>query len=338
LRLSNRFGTGSAHVREVWAAHSAGQAAVKAGTAIRVTFSGAESVSIPRGESVFSDPFDLVVVAADSVVVSLYVAGRSGPAAGHTSSGPSHGSRFLADGNQAAALMGDVFGPPSNGTSFLVGLDVDAPNDGAIVTLGDSVTEGASSERAYSEFLADRIRSSTTSPRLSVVNAGVGGDAICKILPSRITDDVLSVTGVAGVILTIGINDIGGGRELRTPQSAEAVIAGIKDAVGQLERGGLIVWVSPLPPSGDADRPSVHVPHYSSPEQISKRHAINDWIRGSRWYDARIDFEQALLDPDHPEWIRIAWSADNLHPGTEGQARMAASVDLSIFQILQMKG
>ena len=331
LHFSNRWGAVSAHLCDVMVGRGVGEASVDVLSATRALFDGETMIDIPPGGSVTSDALDFDVLAGSDLVVTFFVAGTSGPAAGHASTGPSHGTLFLAAGNHAADSSGVDFGTPSIGTSFLVGLDVFVANEGVIVALGDSITEGASSERAYSEILAERLRARDATPRLSVVNAGIGGDAISQLLPHRINDDVLGVTGVIGVVLMVGINDLGGGRGSLDPASPEFVITGIEDAVAQMERAGLVVWLSPLPPCGDADRPSLYVPHYSDPERIKRRHAINEWIRQSRWYDARVDFDEALVDPEHPEWIRADWSADNLHPGTAGQEAMAASVDLRVF-------
>ena len=56
---------------------------------------------------------------------------------------------------------------------------------------------------------------------------------------------------------------------------------------------------------------------------------VNDWIRGSGVFDAVIDFDAALRDPEHPTRMAARFdSGDRLHPGDEGNRAMAQAVDL----------
>lgn len=80
---------------------------------------------------------------------------------------------------------------------------------------------------------------------------------------------------------------------------------------------------------GDLIRPSNHS---ATPEQIERRHEVNQWIRASDAYDRRIDFDAAIRYPLEPNWIDPRYNtADNLHPNDAGHQRMADSIDLSIF-------
>ena len=87
-----------------------------------------------------------------------------------------------------------------------------------IVTLGDSITEGAQSTsnafRGWPDRLAERLAAAHSS--WSVVNAGIGGNRLLRYgtgpsALARFDRDVLSVPGVKAVILLEGINDIGRG-------------------------------------------------------------------------------------------------------------------------------
>jgi lysophospholipase L1-like esterase len=338
LHFSNALGAVPLEIRDVslvsrhvgsWGDTRVGAPA--GGAVGQVCFGGEGGVTIPPGADAYSDGVDVEIEPGMPLTVTFFVPRWSGPATGHTSTGPSHGMTFVASGNCARSPDQADFDGPSPGTKYFVGLDVLSPGRGAIVAIGDSITEGASADQAYTDFLARRLGNGLVGGGLSVTNAGVGGDALVKILPRRLQNDVLGLSGVIGAIVMIGTNDVGGGREMRPCPAADFVIAGIQHVATSLIHAGLSVWVRPLPPSGDEGCPSLHVPHYSAPERVETRLLINEWIRSSEYYDPAIDFDRALRDPDHPNWIPRDLSADNLHPSTAGHERMADSIDVRVF-------
>ena len=74
-------------------------------------------------------------------------------------------------------------------------------------------------------------------------------------------------------------------------------------------------------------------PGYYTPEKEEIRKAVNQWIRTSGRFDAVIDFDKAVQDPDHPARFAPAYdSGDKLHPGDAGYRKMAESIDLGLFE------
>ena len=64
-----------------------------------------------------------------------------------------------------------------------------------------------------------------------------------------------------------------------------------------------------------------------------QRQAVNQWIRTSKAYDAVIDFDKAIRDPNKPTRILPAYdSGDNLHPSDAGYKAMADAINLSLFR------
>lgn len=59
--------------------------------------------------------------------------------------------------------------------------------------------------------------------------------------------------------------------------------------------------------------------------------AVNRWIRTSNSFDAVIDFDAILRDPDHPSRLlpRFA-SRDHLHPNDDGYQAVADSLDTNM--------
>ena len=77
----------------------------------------------------------------------------------------------------------------------------------------------------------------------------------------------------------------------------------------------------------------VDLPGYYSESKEAVRQSVNNWIRTSGSFDAIIDFDAVLRDPDHPSRLlpRFA-SEDNLHPNDLGYQAMADAIDLAIFK------
>jgi len=66
---------------------------------------------------------------------------------------------------------------------------------------------------------------------------------------------------------------------------------------------------------------------------FSRMFAVNAWIKTSGAFDAVIDFEAALRDPDHPDRMRPAYdSGDHVHPNDAGYRAMAQQVDLRLLR------
>jgi lysophospholipase L1-like esterase len=71
---------------------------------------------------------------------------------------------------------------------------------------------------------------------------------------------------------------------------------------------------------------------YYTPQGEAKREAVNTWIRKGD-FDAVIDFDAAVRDPDHPTRIRADYDVgDHLHPNDAGYRAMGDAVDLKLFE------
>ena len=67
-------------------------------------------------------------------------------------------------------------------------------------------------------------------------------------------------------------------------------------------------------------------------EVSSLENDINEWMRTSGAYDAVIDFDAAVRDPEQPTKFQEAYhSGDWLHPSDEGYRVMAEAIDLTLF-------
>jgi lysophospholipase L1-like esterase len=55
------------------------------------------------------------------------------------------------------------------------------------------------------------------------------------------------------------------------------------------------------------------------------------WIRTSGQFDAVIDFDALIRDPNAPNNIAAMYNNDNLHPSLAGYQVMGNGVDLTLF-------
>jgi lysophospholipase L1-like esterase len=213
-------------------------------------------------------------------------------------------------------------------------VDVDPVSaDAAVVTLGDSITEGAASTnnafRGWPDRLAERLAAAHS--KWSVVNAGIGGNRLLRYgtgpsALARLDRDVLSVAGVKAIILLEGINDIGRGFYPPTePVTAEALIAADKQIIARAHAHGIKVYGATLTPYKGA--------HYFMPEGEQVREAVNQWIKTSGAFDGVVDFAPSVADKSDPTTFDTNYNlTDKLHPNDAGYQAMANAIDLGLLK------
>lgn len=340
VRLSNAFGDRPVRFGDVRVGIRARGSAIVPGTNRPVTFSGSRRVVVPRGAEVISDPVALAVEADQDLAVSMYVPDATGPATWHAL--PRSTNYISARDNRTGRTSGSGFTRRSTSWFFVSGVDVVAPQAaGAVVALGDSITDGFAStvdaERTWPDVLSDRLRADGGLP-LGVLNQGISGNRVlndsqcCGVNAlARLDRDVLAQPGVETLVVLEGINDIGFS-ELDLPAlapntavSAGEIIAGYEQIIRRAHGRGLRVIGGTLTPFEGA--------RYFTAEGERKRDAVNDWIRTSGAFDGVIDFDAAVRDPADPDRLLPAYdSGDHLHPSDAGYAAMAEAVDLDLLR------
>jgi lysophospholipase L1-like esterase len=334
LRFTNEFGIDPLTVADAHVALSAGGSAIQPASDHAVTFGGAASVNIPPGGAIFSDPVALAVAPLSDVAVSFYLPPQIMRA--ETLHGFADQDNFVADGHSPAAP--DLSQPTTlSSWYFFDGIDV-AAGDGsrAIVTLGDSITDGAHSLRnanlRWPDVLAARLNQDPNLAHISVLNEGIGGNRVLNEMTgpsalSRLDRDVLSQNGVRYVIVLESINDIGHMPHPTAPNdiiTAAQLEFGLKQIADAAHQHGIKAIGATLTPYGGANYAS------DAGEQI--REAVNDWIRSSGTFDGVVDFDKITQDPQNPTHFNPAYdSGDHLHPGDDGYKAMGGGIDLSLF-------
>ena len=343
VELSNEYGTqplviGAAHV-----ALAGEGSAIVAGSDRELTFGGEASVSVPPGAPILSDPVDLEVPPLGSIAVSLYL-----PEITPTST-------FHWEGVQTGYISGEGsfvgetdFEAAETITSriFLSEILVDAPPDArAVVTFGDSITDGATStvdaNHRWPDFLAERLNE--VDAQVAVINQGISGarvlrDRMGENALARFDRDVLSHSQADTVVLMMGINDIGWPDTILVPKgepapTADDIIAGYQQLIDRAHAHDMRILGATLTPFEETFRGNPLYGYYNE-EKEAKRQAVNQWIRTSGAFDGVIDFDAATRDPNNPKHIRAEFdSGDHLHPQDTGYEAMADSIDLELLGV-----
>jgi len=334
IRFTNEFGLDPLTISDANVALSAGGGAIQPGSSHAVTFSGASTVNVPPGAAIFSDPVALQAAPLSDIAVSFYLPPQVMRA--ETYHAFSDQDNFAAMGDQASAPDLEQATKISS-WYFFDGIDVEASaGSRAIVTLGDSITDGALStrnaNRRWPDVLAARLQADPNLKNIGVLNVGIGGNRVLNegfgpSAVSRIDRDVLSQSGVRYVIVLESINDIGRLHHLQTPWddiSAEQLEWGLKQIADAAHEHGIKAIGATLTPYAGAG--------YSSDKGEQIREAVNNWIRTSGTFDGVVDFDKATQDPANPtHFSAAADSGDHLHPGDAGYKAMGDAVDLSLF-------
>ena len=358
IRVSNELGStplviGSAHV----ALRQSG-ADIVTGTDRVLTFSGMTSITIPAGAPALSDPVDLDVPALADLAISMHLPGTVQATTIHSLAFQTNYVSLPGDFTDAASL-------PTQRTitswPFLTEVDVQSTGRaGAIVALGDSITDGVvttlNANRRWTDVLAQRLlttrgpflthqtrQSQLQSARngvLGVVNRGISGDRLLRdpgteplfgqAALTRFDRDVLATAGVEYLVVLIGINDIGhpGTSAPGEPETtAEQIIAGYRQLIARAHIKGITVYGATLTPFEGTVFPG----YFTQARELIRRE-VNNWIRSSDEFDALIDFDRAVRDPSHPSRMLPAYDAgDHLHPNDLGMTAMGNAVPLELF-------
>jgi lysophospholipase L1-like esterase len=330
LRFSNAFGNGPLTLNSIHVALSSGGGAVKSESDRVLSFTGKPAVTIPPGQMIVSDAFDFELPRLSEVAVTINFGDTPSDITGHPGS---RTTSYLRSGNYAAA--GDLSTATKTEHWYvLTGIHVfGSKESAAVVTLGDSITDGRGSttdrNNRWPDNLANRLQADPRTQTVSVLNAGIGGNCVLRggLGPTaleRFDRDVITQDGVRWLIVLEGVNDIGGSRGTNAPATARELIAAFERMISRAHERNIRVFGGTILPFGGS--------FYFSPEHEAARQTVNDWIRASGKFDAVIDFDAATRDPLNLTHLAAAAdSGDHLHPGANGYMMMAEAIDLKLF-------
>lgn len=346
VRLSNVFGNAPLTVGAASIARSASNASarINAASLKRLTFHGEASVVIPAGAEYWSDPVAMPVEAGADLTISLYLPKAPDKQTSHPGA---RATSYFARGDQVSAA--DLPGAKTGTRWYLIGgIEVDAPGAGAVVILGDSITDGygvqPNTNLRWPDALMLRMRADPATRNMAVLNAGIGGnrlrlDGAGPNALARFEREVLSPPGVTHLMVIEGINDLGT-LTREAPATPEQHAALVREMIGTLQqivtraraRGIKAIGGTIMPDGASAF-------YHPDAANEADRAAVNAWIRAPGNFDAVIDFDAVLRDPANPLVLRADLdSGDGLHPSMMGYQVMADAVPLSLLSKSRDKG
>lgn len=329
VRFSNAFGSAPVTIGDAHVAIAGKGAAIAPGTDHALTFSGRASFTIPPNAMVMSDSVKLHVPALASLTVSVFLPEATGPATWHALG---RATTYVGGASDLCASADMPDAKTTKSWYWLTGVEVlAAQRTGAIVALGDSITDGAAAtldaNKRWPDILANEVSETggANGTALAVLNEGISGNRLLHDVDgpnalARFDRDVLAQDGVRYLVVLEGINDIGwphiqGGKYAGEVVSAEEMIAALRQIAERAHAHGITVFGATLTPFGGA--------FYETPDGEAEREAVNDWIRTGGAFDGVIDFDKVTRDPQQPERFLPAYdSGDHLHPSDAGYKAM----------------
>jgi lysophospholipase L1-like esterase len=335
--FSNTYGTAPLGIGAASVALRDADSGIRPASARPLTFGGRPTFTIPPGALAYSDPVNLAIPQMSDVVIDLYLPGTTDTPAPLSMHPMAVQTGYVSEtGNYTGAAKLPVIATTDNW--FLIArVEVSAPVAvGGLVTFGDSLTDGTRStpdtNNRWPDHLVRRMQSQARLLRMGVMNTAISGNRMLSDgayqsginALARFDYDVLTQPGVTHVILYEGINDLGIARDNPTP-SAEDITAAYQQLIQRAHARGLKIYGGTLTPFYGA-------PYYSEVGE-KKREAVNEWIRTNKAFDAVIDFDRAVRDPNDPKKLVATYEAcDHLHFSDAGYKALADAIDLSLFR------
>jgi lysophospholipase L1-like esterase len=335
--FTNAFGTAPLTIGAAEIALRAKEATIVPSAKRPLTFGGQRSTAIPAGAVTFSDPVDLTAAPFADLAIDLYVPGDTtgSPLTMHTGA---FQTSYVSEAGDHTGMTEVPVARTVSSWYFLARVEAVAPASvGAVVTFGDSITDGTAStpnaNQRWPDDLARRLTSGTGSG-MSVLNSGIAGNRLLSDgrginALARFDRDVSAETGVTHVVVLEGINDIGFAGNDPTPTTAE-LIGAHQQLIARARARGLKIFGATLTPFEGAA--------YQTTVGEAKRQELNKWIRTSGAYDGVIDFDAAVRDPSQPtKALAVYDPGDHLHFTDAGYQKMADTVDLNFLKLNKVK-
>ena len=333
VRFSNKFSKSPVTMDAVQIAVSKGGSAIDKSTIKELKFNGMPEITMDPGTAVTSDPVSFDLEPRMEVAITISFGETSPDVTGHPGS---RTTSYLLAGNHTSPDTDFTDAVKTDHWYIINGIDTEAPKSAAAVAiLGNSITDGRGSgtnkQDRWPDILAMRLLKNPHTQQIGVLNMGIGGNCVLRggLGPTaldRFDRDILKQYGVRWLIILEGVNDLGGTRgKSAADQVAKDLITAYDKMINEAHVQGIKVYGATITP--------IKKSFYYADYRETARDSINKWIRTSGRFDAIIDFDKAIRDPnDTLSILPEAQSGDYLHPNELGYQMMGKAIDLSLFE------
>ncbi|HTW54243.1 MAG TPA: SGNH/GDSL hydrolase family protein [Stellaceae bacterium] len=341
VRISNAYGV---HPLRIGAARIAlrGEAATIVPGSDRVlTFGGDARATIAAGAVLVSDPVALDVKPLADLAVSFHLP-QDLPAAFGITGRYARQTNYISPVGDFTGETAMPVGRLTDDWYFLCGVDVVAPKETpGVVAVGDSLTDANISthdgHHSWPSQLARRLAAKDSQQGgrpVAVMNQGLGGNRILHDLRGdsglkRLDRDVIAQPGATHCIIMLGTNDLRNrGADPAQEVTAPQMIAGLKQLALRGQSAGIRMIGATLTPFWN----ETFLPGAWNPRREAVREAVNSWLREGTAFDALVDFDKALRDPENTLRMLPKYDCgDHLHPSDLGYRTMGDAIDLALF-------
>ncbi|MEN9308887.1 MAG: hypothetical protein RL173_2819, partial [Fibrobacterota bacterium] len=197
-----------------------------------------------------------------------------------------------------------------------------------------SIADGRGSttdmQNRWPDIFSEALLKNTATSQVGVLNLGIGGNCVLSggLGPtgvSRYQRDILDQRGLQWVIVSEGVNDIGGvSSASAATTTANNLINAYKKFIADAHAKNLKVYGATIMPfNGNS---------YYNASSESCRSTVNKWIRTPGNYDAVIDFDKIMRSTSDTTKLGVTtFQNDGLHPDAAAYKKMGESIDLGLF-------
>ena len=332
LRLSNEFSKTPIIIKSIEVAASISGSTIDSSSIKKLTFSNHPETLINAGKTIISDAFSFDLKPRMDVAITIYFGETPQDITGHPGSRTT--SYILANDKTSSIDFNDAV--KTDHWYIINGIDVFATKPtAAVAIIGNSITDGRGSgtnkQNRWPDILSERLLKNPSTKNIGVLNMGIGGNCVLNgglgpTALNRFERDILKQHGVRWLIILEGVNDLGITRDSDSAnQVAQDLIAAYQKMINKAHAKNIKVY-------GATILPFTKSFYYKDYREVA-RNTVNDWIRNSGKFDAVIDFDKIMQNPEDTSiLLPEIHSGDYLHPNEAGYVMMGEAIDLKLFE------